>query len=401
MAFVKGRASDEDEGAGDITHFQALMTALSGAVGTGNIAGVATAIAMGGPGALFWIWLMGFIGMATKYAEAVLAVKYRIKDSKGMMSGGPMYYIRHGMGEKWRWLAACFALFMSISVMGTGNMVQSNSVADVLQTVFHVPAVYTGIFLMIMVSLTVIGGIKSIARVASVLVPVMIVIYLISTTTILIIFIDRLPATLWLVVKHAFTPVAATGGFAGAGVILALRMGFARGVSSNESGMGSGPIAAAAAKTKDPVSQALVSMTQTFIDTVIVCTMTGLVLIITGEWSSGLDGAALTAHAFQTVLPGGNILISLSLIFFAFSTLITWCYYGEKTFSYLLGERVVLPYRIVFVMFVGIGAVAQLRLVWSIADILVGLMVIPNLIALFYLTPDVVKETRRFFAAQR
>ncbi len=393
LALIK-RKEDSDE-PGDITHFQALMTALSATVGTGNIAGVATAIAIGGPGALFWMWITGLVGMATKYAEAILAVKYRIVDENGEMSGGPMYYISKGLNLPW--LGAIFAVFASVAAFGIGNMVQSNSVADAVQATFNIPTWLTGLTLMICTALVVLGGIKSIGRVTSVLVPVMIVFYMGAALYIIFANIGGVPAALVLIVKQAFNPTAATGGFAGAAVMLAIRMGVARGVFSNESGLGSAPIAAAAAQTKSPATQALVSMTQTFIDTLIVCTMTGLVLILTGAWSNGQNGAELTTTAFAAGMPLGAYIVTLGLVLFAYSTILGWCYYGEKSIEYLFGVRSVLPYRIVFVIFVGVGAVAKLSLVWNISDTLNGLMAIPNLIGLIMLTPVIVSETKKYF----
>ncbi|SCY58635.1 alanine/glycine:cation symporter family protein [Desulfoluna spongiiphila] len=394
LALVK-RKEEGDEGDGDISHFQALMTALSATVGTGNIAGVATAIALGGPGAMFWMWVTGLVGMATKYAEAVLAVKYREKDENGNMCGGPMYYITNGLG--WKWMGVLFALFASIAAFGIGNMVQSNSVADAVHATFNIPVGVTGVILMIFVGLVVIGGIKSIGKVTSVLVPIMIVFYIAGSLIILIMNAGAIPAALTLIIKQAFSPTAATGGFAGAGIMLAVRMGVARGVFSNESGLGSAPIAAAAAQTKHSVTQALVSMTQTFIDTIIVCSMTGLVLVITGTWSSGKNGAELTTFAFQGALPGGGLIVTIGLILFAYSTILGWCYYGEKSIEYLFGEKAIMPYRVVFVIFVGIGATLKLNLVWTLADIFNGLMAFPNLIALLALTPIIISETKDYF----
>jgi len=394
LALVK-RKEDGDEGDGDISHFQALMTALSATVGTGNIAGVATAIALGGPGAMFWMWVTGLVGMATKYAEAVLAVKYREKDKNGNMCGGPMYYITNGLG--WKWMGILFALFASIAAFGIGNMVQSNSVADAVHATFDIPVGVTGVVLMIFVGIVIIGGIKSIGKVTSVLVPIMIVFYIVGAMIILVMNAGAIPAALTLIFTQAFNPTAATGGFAGAGIMLAIRMGVARGVFSNESGLGSAPIAAAAAQTKHSVTQALVSMTQTFIDTLIVCTMTGLVLVITGAWSSGKNGAELTTFAFQSALPGGGLIVTIGLILFAYSTILGWCYYGEKSIEYLFGEKAIMPYRIVFVLFVGIGATLKLNLVWTLADIFNGLMAFPNLIALLALTPIIISETRDYF----
>lgn len=396
LALVK-RKEDTDE-PGDISHFQALMTALSATVGTGNIAGVATAIAIGGPGALFWMWVTGLVGMATKYGEAVLAVKYRIKDEKGEMSGGPMYYIANGLG--WKWLGTLFAIFAAIAAFGIGNMVQSNSVADAVEATFHVPFYVTGIILMILTAMVVLGGIKSIGRITGVVVPIMIVFYMGGCLIILLLNITGIAAALTLVVKEAFTPTAASGGFAGATVMLAIRMGVSRGVFSNESGLGSAPIAAAAAQTKHPVLQALVSMTQTFIDTIIVCTMTGLVLILTGAWDSGKTGAELTTLAFDLGFPGGEYIVTIGLILFAYSTILGWCYYGEKSVEYLFGEIAVKPYRYLFIVVVGLGAVAKLDFVWALSDTFNGLMAIPNLIGLLALSPVIVNETRNFFASQ-
>ena len=394
LALIK-RKEDSDE-PGDITHFQALMTALSATVGTGNIAGVATAIAVGGPGALFWMWITGLVGMATKYAEAVLAVKYRVVDENGEMSGGPMYYISKGLNLPW--LGVIFAIFASIAAFGIGNMVQSNSVADAVEATFHIPTWITGVVLMVCTAAVVLGGIKSIGKVTSVLVPIMIIFYMAAALFIIFANIGGVPSALVLIVKQAFNPTAATGGFVGATVMLAIRMGVARGVFSNESGLGSAPIAAAAAQTKHPVTQALVSMTQTFIDTLIVCTMTGLVLILTGVWSNGETGAELTTIAFQAGIPGGALIVTLGIVLFAYSTMLGWCYYGEKSIEYLFGIKAILPYRVVFIILIGVGAVAKLSLVWNISDTLNGLMAIPNLIGLIFLTPVVVAETKNFFA---
>jgi len=393
LALVKRK--DEGDQEGDITHFQALMTALSATVGTGNIAGVATAIAAGGPGALFWMWITGLVGMATKYSEAVLAVKYRITDEEGTMSGGPMYYISRGLG--WKWLGTLFALFASIAAFGIGNLVQSNSIAAAVQATFGVPLYVTGIVLAIGAGLVIFGGIKNIGRVTGVLVPVMIVFYMGGALIILLLNITAISAAFALIFECAFSPTAASGGFLGAGVMMAIRLGVSRGIFSNESGLGSAAIAAAAAQTKHSVTQGLVSMTQTFIDTLVVCTMTGLVLIITGAWNSGNTGAALTSSAFQTGMPGGAIIVTVGLILFAFSTILGWSYYGEKSFEYLLGEKAVKPYRLVFVICVGFGAVMKLEVVWALADLFNRLMAFPNLIGLLALTPIIVSETRDYF----
>ena len=393
LALIK-RKEDTDEPV-DITHFQALMTALSATVGTGNIAGVATAIAIGGPGALFWMWITGLVGMATKYAEAILAVKYREVDENGEMSGGPMYYISKGLNMPW--LGAIFAVFAAVAAFGIGNMVQSNSVADAVEATFSIPTWATGVTLMVCTAAVILGGIKSIGKVTSVLVPIMIFFYVMGAGYIILTHITEVPAALVFIVKQAFNPTAAVGGFAGATIMLAIRMGVARGVFSNESGLGSAPIAAAAAQTKSPASQALVSMTQTFIDTLVVCTMTGLVLIITGAWSNGQTGAELTTTAFQIGMPGGAYIVTIGIILFAYSTMLGWCYYGEKSIEFLFGVKSVLPYRIVFVCFVGVGAVAKLSLVWNISDTLNGLMALPNLIGLIMLTPVIVSETKKYF----
>ncbi len=385
---------------GDISHFQALMTALSATVGTGNIAGVATAITVGGPGALFWMWVTGLVGMATKYAEAVLAVKYRVKDKAGNMCGGPMYYISRGLG--WKKLAKSFAFFGAIAAFGAGNLVQSNSVAAVIDANFGIPTIVTGFVLMVATGAVIIGGIKSIGRITGLLVPIMIVFYIFGALAILLLNIDQVPAALALVFESAFNPTAASGGFLGAGVMQALRMGVARGIFSNESGLGTAPIAAAAAKTKHPVTQALISMTQTFIDTIVVCSMTGLVIIMTGTWTSGTTGAALTSNAFQAGLPGtwGSLIVAISLVLFAYSTIVGWSYYGEKSIEYLLGEKSVKPYRIIFAAVVWVGATMKLSLVWGLSDIFNGLMAFPNLVGIIALSPIVVKETRSYFASK-
>ena len=398
LGLIKRKEESDEEG--DISHFQALMTALSATVGTGNIAGVATAIAVGGPGALFWMWVTGLVGMATKYGEAVLAVKYRVQDELGTMCGGPMYYIERGLNQKW--LASCFALFAAVASFGIGNMVQSNSVAHAVETTFHIPMGVTGVVLAIATAAVIIGGIKSIGRVTGVLVPIMIIFYTLGALLILLLHIGQIPAALELIMARAFSPTAATGGFAGAGVMMAVRMGVARGVFSNESGLGSAPIAAAAAKTKHPVTQALVSMTQTFIDTIVVCSMTGLVIIISGAWTGGKNGAELTSVAFNSGLPGnwGSLIVAIGLILFAYSTIIGWCYYGEKSMEYLWGEKVVKPYRVAWVIFVALGAFLKLDLVWNISDVFNGLMAFPNLVALLLLSPVIARETRDYFAPE-
>ncbi|WP_035274176.1 alanine/glycine:cation symporter family protein [Desulfogranum japonicum] len=395
LALIKRK--EEGNEPGDITHFQALMTALSATVGTGNIAGVATAIAVGGPGAMFWMWITGLVGMATKYAEAVLAVKYRVVDENGEMSGGPMYYISRGLNMPR--LGTMFAVCAAIASFGIGNMVQSNSVADAVHATYNISPVVTGIVLMICTAAVILGGIKKIGQVTGYLVPIMIVFYMGGASYIILAKIAEVPAALVLIVEQAFNPTAAVGGFTGATVMLAIRMGVARGIFSNESGLGSAPIAAAAAQTKFPVAQALVSMTQTFIDTLIVCTMTGLVLILTGVWSSGATGAELTTMGFAAGFPGGEQVVTIGLILFAYSTILGWSYYGEKSVEYLYGVKAIKAYRILFILFVGIGALSKLSLVWNISDTLNGIMAVPNLIGLLLLTPVVVSETREYFSS--
>jgi AGCS family alanine or glycine:cation symporter len=395
LAFIKRKEDDQETG--DISHFQALMTALAATVGTGNIAGVATAVAAGGPGALFWMWVTGMFGMATKYSEAVLAIKYREVDELGTMSGGPMYYISKGLG--WKWLGVLFAIFASIAAFGIGNMVQSNSVADAVNTSFGVPAWITGIVLAILTAMVVLGGIKSIARVTQYLVPIMIVIYFCGASIIILMKISIVPKIFALIFQKAFSPTAAAGGFLGATVMQTMREGVTRGVFSNESGLGSAPIAAAAARTPNPVKQALVSMTQTFIDTLVVCTMTGLVLIISGLWDSGRTGAELTALAFDRSLPGGwgQFIVTFGLIFFAYSTILGWCYYGEKSIEYLFSEKAVKIYRIIFVIFVAVGTFLKLETVWTLADLMNGMMAFPNLVGLIGLSSIIVAETNKYF----
>ena len=399
LALIKRKEDSEEEG--DISHFQALMTALSATVGTGNIAGVATAIAAGGPGALFWMWITGLVGMATKYAEAVLAVKYRIKDENGAMSGGPMYYISRGLG--WKWLGVLFAIFAAIAAFGIGNMVQSNSVADALESSFDIPFWVTGIVLMIATAIVIIGGIKSIGKVTGLLVPVMIIFYIGGALFILLLNLNSIPDAFAMIFKYAFTPTAKIGGFLGATVMITIQMGVARGVFSNESGLGSSPIAAAAAQTKHPVSQALVSMTQTFIDTIVVCTLTGLVLIVTGQWNSGLTGAELTSSAFSSGTGSvfGQYIVSIGLALFAYSTILGWSYYGEKSVEFLVGVKWIKLYRYIFTFFVGVGAIVELDIVWAVADIFNGLMAFPNLLGLLALTPVIIQETNNYFKMKK
>lgn len=385
-----------DTNQGDISRFNALMTSLSATIGTGNIAGVATAIFLGGPGALFWMWCTALVGMATKYAEAVLAVQYRQKDQDGNYVGGPMYYIRHGLGENWRWLAIAFAVFGMLAGFGIGNTVQANSVADVLQKEFSIPVELSGAVMAILVAAVILGGVKRIASVAGALVPFMAVAYVVCGLLILAIHFTQIPAALSLVVTEAFTPTAATGGFAGATVWAAIQWGVARGVFSNEAGLGSAPIAHAAAKTNSPVEQGLIAGLGTFIDTIIICSITGLVIIISGEWTSGKTGAALSSQAFSASIPFGNYIVIIGLCVFTFTTLLGWSYYGERCVQYLFGTKSKLIFRVFWVIAVYIGATSELSFVWLLADTLNAMMALPNLIALFLLSPVVFELTRRY-----
>lgn len=403
LAFVKRR---EQGAEGDISHFQALMTALAATVGTGNIAGVATAIAAGGPGALFWMWVTGFFGMATKYSEALVSVKYRVTDGYGTMSGGPMYALARGVGGPLgRALGFLFALFAAVAAFGIGNMVQSNSVADVIRSSAGIPTWITGLVLAAATAAVILGGIRSIARVTEVLVPVMIVLYMLAALAVLAIEWRRVPEILSLVLGSAFSGHAALGGFLGATVKETIRMGVARGVFSNESGLGSAGIAAAAAQTSHPVAQALVSMTQTFIDTIVVCSLTGFVILTSEAWTAAgpggapLNGAPLTAAGFDAALPHGlgSLVVSVGLVLFAYSTILGWSYYGEKSLEYLLGEGAVKPYRIAFCLVVFLGAVQPLVFVWTVADIFNGLMAVPNLVGLLMLSGVLARSTREYF----
>ena len=390
----KGRQGSGD---GEISPFNALMTSLSSTIGMGNIAGVATAIGLGGPGALFWMWCAAFVGMATKYAEAVLAVNYRETDEAGRKVGGPMYYIKNGLGDKWKWLGGAFALFGSLAGFGLANTVQSNAVSQVLETNFNVPTVISGIVMAVLVGGVLLGGIKRIASVAGKLVPFMAALYMTATFIILVMNAPVIPAAIILVVDSAFNGAAATGGFAGATLMLALRMGIARGIFSNEAGLGSAPIAHAAAETNSPVRQGTIAMLGTFIDTLIICTMTGLVLIVTGVWSGEPQGAAMTLAAFTGALPYGDIILSLCVALFAFTTMLGWSYYGERCAEFLLGPRVITPFRVLWVIGIFVGTQMSLELVWKMTDALNGLMAIPNLIALLLLSPIVFKLTREYF----
>jgi AGCS family alanine or glycine:cation symporter len=396
----KGRTGEESEG--EIPPFQALMTALSATVGTGNIAGVATAVFLGGPGALFWMWLTALVGMATKYSEAVLAVRFREVDERGAYVGGPMYYIRNGLGSKWAWLGVLFAVFAAIAGFGIGNTVQANSVADVLNANFGLPHWVTGVVLMILVGMVLIGGIRRIGQVASSLVPLMAVSYVIAGLIVLAINATEIPAAFALVFEHAFSPIAAQGGFAGAAVWAAIRFGVARGIFSNEAGLGSAPIAHAAAQTNSPINQGMVAMLGTFIDTIIICTITGLVIITSGVWTSGESGAALTSMAFQAALPGfGNYIVAISLAIFAFTTTLGWSFYGERCVEFLFGVKAIVPYRVLWILAIPLGATVNLGMIWLVADTLNAMMALPNLIALLLLSPVVFRLTREHFEKQK
>ncbi len=384
---------------GDISPFSALMTSLSATVGTGNIAGVATAIGIGGPGALFWMWCTALVGMATKYAEAVLAVEYRETDELGRKVGGPMYYIKTGLGERWLWLATLFAVFGMLAGFGIGNTVQASEVARVLAASFDISPVVSGAVMAILVGGVLLGGIKSIGRVASSLVPLMALTYLLGCAVVLFVHLGDIPQALQQIFISAFTPVAAQGGFAGAAVMVAIRMGVARGIFSNEAGLGSAPIAHAAAKTDSPVRQGSIAMLGTFIDTLVICTLTGLTLIVTDVWTGSEQGAAMTASAFASVAPlWGGKFVAVVLALFAFTTIVGWSYYGERCAEFLFGTKIIVPYRILWTLAVFVGAVKGLGIAWLIADTLNAMMAIPNLIALVLLSPVIFRLTREWFA---
>jgi len=387
----------QGKGKGDISPFSALMTSLSATIGTGNIAGVATAIALGGPGALFWMWITAVVGLATKYAEAVCAVRFREQDEQGHYSGGPMYYIKNGLHKRWHWLGIAFAIFGSLAGFGIANTVQSNSVSQVLHDSFSVPPIATGLVLMVLVGAVVLGGIKRIASVASWLVPIMALSYILMSLVVILVNMEAVPGALVTIVSSAFTPTAATGGFAGATVWAALRFGVARGIFSNEAGLGSAPIAHAAARTDQPVQQGMIAMLGTFIDTLIVCTMTGLVIVIMDVWPSGVSGASLTTMAFANAFPGGEYIVTLGLCLFAFTTMIGWSFYGERCVVFLFGTRAILPFRVAWVLAIPVGTVVELNMVWLVADTLNAFMAIPNLIALILLGPLVFRITREYF----
>jgi AGCS family alanine or glycine:cation symporter len=395
VMLLKGRAGQGD---GDITPFRALMTSLSATIGTGNIAGVATAITLGGPGALFWMWITALFGMATKYAEAVCAVHYREQDANGAYSGGPMYYIRNGLAKHWHWLAFAFAIFGSLAGFGIANTVQSNSISQVLSDSYGIAPLVTGIVLMVLVGAVVLGGIQRISVVAGYLVPFMALSYIIMSFVVIALNIGQVPGAVATIVSSAFTGSAASGGFLGATVWAAIRFGVARGIFSNEAGLGSAPIAHAAARTKEPVEQGLVAMLGTFIDTLVVCTMTGLVIVIMDVLPSGVSGASLTSMAFGNAFPGGEIIVPLGLCLFGFTTMIGWSFYGERCVVFLVGTRGVLPFRLAWVLAIPVGTIVQLDLVWLVADTLNAFMAIPNLVALLLLGPLVFRLSREYLS---
>ncbi|HEM4052816.1 sodium:alanine symporter family protein [Streptococcus suis] len=396
--------SSDQSGQGDVSSFAALCTALAATVGTGNIVGVATAITTGGPGALFWMWVAAFFGMATKYAEGFLAIKYRTKDANGQAAGGPMHYITLGMGQKWKPLAIFFAISgVLVALLGIGTFSQVNSITASLEMSFGLAPQLISILTAILIAFFIFGGIEKISDVSTKVVPFMAILYILASITVLAVHWDQLLPTLALVFKSAFTPAAAMGGFVGATVKEAIQRGIARGVFSNESGLGSAPIAAAAAKSDNPVEQGLISMTGTFIDTLIICSLTGLSILVTDQWTTeGLAGAPLTQAAFATVFGNtGSIALTISLVLFAFTTILGWSYYGERCIEFLFGTKSILPYRLLFVAMVALGGFLKLDLIWTIADIVNGLMALPNLIALLALSPVIIKETRQYFAKKK
>lgn len=386
-------------GKGDVSSFAALCTALAATIGTGNIVGVATAVQAGGPGAIFWMWLVALLGMATKYAECLLAVKYRVRDKNGFMAGGPMYYIESGLGIKW--LAKLFALFgVMVAFFGIGTFPQVNAITYAMQDTFNVPVLVTAIIVTLLVGLIILGGVKRIATASSVIVPFMAILYVTTSLVIILLNIEKVPDAISLIIYSAFDPQAALGGAVGFTVMKAIQSGVARGIFSNESGLGSAPIAAAAAQTREPVRQGLISMTGTFLDTIIVCTMTGIVLVLTGAWNNPeLAGATVTNYAFAQGLGTsiGATIVTVGLLFFAFTTILGWCYYGERCFVYLVGISGVKLYRLAYIVLVGLGSFLHLNLIWIIADIVNGLMAFPNLIALIGLRKVVIEETKDYF----
>ncbi|MBE6066542.1 MAG: sodium:alanine symporter family protein [Clostridium lundense] len=391
---IKLSVTKDDNANGDVSQFSALTTALAATIGTGNIVGVATAISLGGPGAVFWTWITGVFGISTKYAESLLATKYRVKTEDGTMAGGPMYVLEHGMKKKW--LGVLFAIFTSIAAIGTGGMVQSNAISAMINDTFKVPYAVTGVILAVLTAVVILGGIKSIAKVCEVFVPFMAGSYILGCLIILAFSYKTIPNSLYTIISSAFTGQAAVGGFAGSTIMMAMRFGVSRGLFSNESGLGSAPIVSAAAQSRNPVRQALVASTGTFWDTVIVCAITGLVLTNTGVWNQGLQGGQLTKEAFGTIPILGPIVLTVGLITFAFSTILGWSYYGEKSIEYLFGKKAIFPYKLLWIIMIYVGSVFSLDVVWNFADLANGLMAIPNLISLIALNSVIVKETKKY-----
>ena len=393
----------KNKGEGDVSSFKALCVALAATVGTGNIVGVATAVKVGGPGAIFWMWVAAFFGMATKYAEGLLAVKFRSKDEKGEVAGGPMFYIKNGMGEKWAPMATFFAIAcVLVAYFGIGTFPQVNAIVDSMNIAFGLPVAVSDGILTVLIAAITIGGLKSIANVADKIVPFMAVIYVLFSIALIAMHINEVPDALSLIITSAFSGHAALGGFAGSTIMMAMQNGIARGVFSNESGLGSAPIAAAAAKTKWPAEQGLISMTGTFIDTIIICSMTGLALVLTGVWHGDAAGAMMTTNAFSSAFGAfGAKLLTISLVLFAFTTILGWNYYGERAMIYLAGTRGLLPYRVIFIALIASGAFLKLEAIWILADIVNGLMAIPNLIALTALAGVIVSETHLYMEHRR
>ncbi len=391
--------SKDQAGEGEITPFQAVATALAATVGTGNIAGVATAIALGGPGAIFWMWVSAIFGMTTKFGEVVLSINYREKTPDGRFVGGPMYYISNGLNMKW--LATIFAVFGAIAAFGIGNMVQSNSVAASLQESFNVPPLVTGLVLAVFTALVILGGIKRIGRVTERLVPTMAAIYILGAIFIIVVNAAQIPDAFGLIFTNAFTGTAAIGGFAGSTLGMAVRFGVARGVFSNEAGLGSAPIAHAASTTDHPVRQGLWGVFEVFMDTIVICSLTAIAILVSGLWDTGSTGAALTTQAFDEAIIGGGYIVSIGIMLFAFSTILGWSYYGERCAEYLFGEKAIVPYRVVWIPFVVIGAIGGLEFIWALADTMNGLMAIPNLIGVLMLSGTIIKLTKEFFAKEK
>ena len=384
---------------GEITPYAALMTALSATIGTGNIAGVATAIAVGGPGALFWMWVTAFVGMATKYAEVVVAVKYREVDDKGEHIGGPMFAIKNGLGRNWRWLATAFAFFGGLAGFGIGNMVQANGIASAVQNAFGVAPWISGVVMTALTGLVVLGGIKRIGAVAEKIVPFMAIVYLLCVGVVLVIFAPNIPSAFATIISDAFTGTAAAGGFLGSTILMAMQKGVARGIFSNEAGLGTAGIAQASGSTSNPVFSGVIGMMGTFIDTIIICTLTGLAIMVTGVWTNGETGAMLSSSAFEAAMPGyGKYLLTICLALFAFTTILGWAYYAEKCWEFLLGTISEKPFRVLWTVGVFFGATLSLDFAWLVADTLNALMAIPNLIALLLLSPVIIKLTRDYFA---